>query len=359
MYITLFINCLYGGGAERVTCNLANYLVEKGHKVEILTMAETENSYEVNSNVIVKSLLGLDERKNLIYKSFCRIWRLSKYMITHQKVDAYIVMLPKTTILLLTLKFLTKAKIIASERANPDDYSYKIRKRLFKIASKADGYVFQTEEARKLYGDNISKCKNIVLPNAINSEFIRPLYIGKRERTIVGVGRLNDQKNFKLLIDSFANIEKEFKDIKLIIYGEGEKREELQQQVHQHHLDNKVYLPGNVKDIAQKIQKASMFVLTSNYEGMPNALMEAMSLGLPCIATDCPVGGPKFLISNGKNGILVPVGNQKALSEAMEKILENPQFASQIGRKASNIQNELSPEYIYGEWEKFIKKVIE
>lgn len=358
MKLTLFIDSLYGGGAERVTCNLANFLVQQGHQVEILTMSETEESYELDAKVRVRSLLLLKERKGKIWNTVIRFPRLWKHLKATNN-DAYIVMLPKTTIMLLMFKFLTSAKIIAAERADPAAYSKRTSYLLKKYAPKADGWVFQTEDACAWYGESIQNTIMQVIPNAINPAFIRPLYAGPHNKEIVAVGRLNKQKNFALLIDAFSSVASAYPDYRLIIYGEGPNRKKLEERIIERGLENRVSLPGNVTNIADKMQTAEMFVLSSDFEGMPNALMEAMALGLPCIATNCPVGGPKYLVQNGENGILVPVKDKKALIAAIKSILSDETYAKVMGCEARKISQKLDPEIVYGEWETFISKLVE
>ncbi|MGI5977403.1 MAG: glycosyltransferase family 4 protein [Candidatus Limivicinus sp.] len=356
MNITLFISSLYGGGAERVTCSLANYLAGRGHEVEILTMAETENSYQLNGEVSVQALLYMRERKGKLYNNVLRITRLRQYMKKHTEKDVYIVMLPIPTVLLLSLRSATKAKIIASERVSPAAYDFIKTKALRRLAPRADGFVFQTQEALEWYGESVKHVRTAVIPNAINRQFLRPRYKGERKKNIVAAGRLSKQKNFELLIRAFKKITPDCPDYKLIIYGEGGLRKELEALIKENGLEDLVSLPGNTTEIIEKIQDASLFVLSSDYEGMPNALMEAMALGLPCISTDCPCGGPRFLIENGINGLLVPVGDEDKLSEAIKKILNNPQLADKFGTEASKISGRLDPDKIYGQWEAFIKK---
>jgi glycosyltransferase involved in cell wall biosynthesis len=147
-----------------------------------------------------------------------------------------------------------------------------------------------------------------IIPNPINPEFNVKPFSGKRRKIITSVGRLSEQKNQHVLIEAFSRIEKDFPDYELVIYGEGNLRETLENQIKTLKLENKVKLPGVKKNIKNEIYDCSLFVLPSLYEGMPNALMEAMALGLPVISTDCPCGGPRFLIHN-YNGLLVKVNN--------------------------------------------------
>ena len=358
MNITLFISSLYGGGAERVTCNLASYLAEKGHQVEILTMAETDKRYPLNSKVSVSTLLKERERRGSLYNTISRIINLKKYMKQHKEKNAYIVMLPKTIIMMLAMRHVTKAKIIASERVDPAIYSVLEAKALRSLAHRADGYVFQTQEAMEWYGFSVSSCITEVIPNAINPEFICHRYDGERKKEIVAAGRLTDQKNFVLLIEAFSLIAGKYPEYSLTIYGEGECRSTLENKIEDLGLSTRISLPGNTPNLRDMMQNASMFVLSSDYEGMPNALMEAMALGLPCVSTDCPCGGPHFLIQDGENGLLVPVRDYQKMAEAMESILSDPALSEKLGKNAVLISERLNPKKIYGKWEKLILDVI-
>lgn len=355
MKITLFIGSLYGGGAERVICNLASYLVQHGHQAEILTMSEKEKAYELDERVSVKTLLSLEERKNTVMNTFIRMPRFWRYLKTSD-TDAYIVMLPKTTIMLLMFRRLTKAKVIAAERVDPASYSERIANLLKKYAKRADGWVFQTEDAQKWYGDSIKDCEAMVIPNAVNPAFIRPHYEGKKRKVIAGAGRLDVQKNFGLLIRAFAKIAPEFPEYNLIIYGKGNEEQELKYLVESLGLQGRIEFPGNIQNIAEEMEKNTMFVLSSDFEGMPNALMEAMALGLPCVSTDCPCGGPRYLIQDSVNGLLVPVADADKMAEAMRKILSDSNLAEKIGKEAMKIAEELAPDKIYGQWEDFVVK---
>lgn len=358
MKVTLFIGSLYGGGAERVTCNLASYLVQHGHQAEILSMSESKETYELDDRVTTKNLLPLVERKGKAWNTIIRFPRLWKYLRKTQ-ADAYVVMLPKTIIMLLMFRWMTKARVIAAERVDPAVYPLIIAKLLKKYAKKADGFVFQTEDAKAWYGDSVKGIKTSVIPNAVNPAFIRPPYQGAKRKLIAGAGRLNAQKNFSLLIRAFARISTDFPDFNLVIYGEGDKRGELEKLVEKQGLNDRISLPGNIQNIADEMEQNAMFVLSSDFEGMPNALMEAMALGLPCVSTDCPCGGPRFLIQNGENGVLVPVGDVEKMAEGMRRVLVDSQFRENIATKATEIQDWLAPDRIYGKWEELIERVCE
>ena len=354
MNITLFIGSLYGGGAERVVCNLANYLQRKGHIVDILTMAESKRNYGLDENVHNTVLLREADRKNMFFNLIKRWKELKKYL-KESNTDCYVVLLPITTIMLLLGKKYTNACIIAAERNDPSRYSKWKQLMLRSLAKRADGFIFQTQEIRNWYGQSVEDEKAVVIPNAINPAFIKPVFTGKKEKTIVGVGRLTEQKNFSMLIESFAEVHKKFPDYQLIIYGDGPLKESLIAKATELGIADNVNLPGNEKDIISKLESASMFVLSSKFEGMPNALMEAMALGLPCVSTDCGGGGARFLIDNNVNGLLVQNENVDELANAMMKLLNDEELAGKLAAEAHKISEKLAPDVIYSKWENVIK----
>ncbi len=371
MKIVFMTNAMGKGGAERVIVNLTSYLSEK-NEVSIISVHNTYVGYDIDKKV---NLYTLDDEYTDIYsteksiekismiKKIKRIFkRLTKinYYKKSLKPDVIVSFMPKPSFLVLITNFINKIPVIVSVRNDPKtEYASKKNNILMKILyPSAAGFVFQTEEAKNYFNKKI-KDKAVVIPNPINPKFIEKPFLEERQKEIVSVGRLEEQKNHKLLIDAFSEVVKKYGDYKLIIYGEGKLRKNLEDYINEKELQGKVFLPGNVDNIKDRIYESSMFVLSSNYEGMPNALMEAMALGLPVISTDCPCGGPRFLIQNNKNGILVENGNVEELENAMKKILENPDFASELGKNANKIAETLNPNKVNAVWEKYIKKVID
>lgn len=357
MKIRIFIGGLSGGGAERVCCNIANFLADKNHEVEIVTMADDKATYGLSSKVHRMILLSESERKGFIYNSVVRYKRL-KECVRNTKCNVYIVMLPITILLLISLKRFTKAKIIASERNMPTLYPKWQQIAMKWIASKVDGWVFQTEEQKEWYGNHLGQVHNCIIPNAINEQFILEPYIGERKNKIVTVGRLMPQKNQELLLHAFAKVTAVFPIYKLHIYGDGPLKSKLLQVAKELDIEDKIEFDGFVSNISEKIKDAALFVLSSDFEGMPNALMEAMAMGVPSISTDCGGGGAKFLIENEKNGLLVPIGDVDALASAMERVLSDRAFSEKISKNARTLCKTLAPDVIYGQWERFLDEVV-
>lgn len=360
MNIVFNLGALHKGGAERVVSNLSNFFSRNENNVSIITTIESNSDYYIDSNVKIFYLDKDNYKKNFLIKNIKRIKNMKK-ILKKLKPDIVVSFLPEPSYRILFLKlFNRKMKVIVSVRNDPkieykSIFNRMVMKLLYPIA---DGFVFQTEDAKKYFNNKIQK-RSRVIPNPIKEEFInRERYTEEKENIIVSVGRLEKQKNQSLLIDAFYDISDKFLNYKLIIYGEGSLRKELENKIKKLNMQNKIFLPGNVDNIQEKIEKAKLFVMTSDYEGMPNALMEAMALGLPCISTNCPCGGPKYLIKDKEDGILVKVNDKEELVNSINYLLKNPEVAKKFGINAINkISKELNPDKINKEWEKYISLI--
>ena len=356
MHITLYIGSLSGGGAEKVACNLANYLVNKGHNVTILTMDDEPAQYELSDRVERIPLIYKKERKGSLYNLILRLKRYKRYL-KYSSTDVYLVMLPVVIIISLFMSRFTNKPMIMAERNMPSLYSRYKRFFLKKLWKKADAWCFQTEDQRKWYPKEIINMPTCIIPNAINPDINFDNNKVGSKKEIVSVGRLTSQKNHILLINAFKRISDLYPDYKLVIYGKGPLRDFLANQITKLGLENRVILYGHCKNAIDKIKEASIYIHSSNFEGMPNALMEAMALGLPCISTDCEGGGARFLIENNKNGILIPRNNINALESAMKRLIDDRTWGLSLGEKAKKIRNRLSSDGIYNQWEGFIKRI--
>ena len=212
----------------------------------------------------------------------------------------------------------------------------------------AKGIIFQTQMAKSFFPEYIQK-KGFVLQNPVDSSRIPNPYIGKRKKVFAAVGRLEPQKNFPMLIKAFSEFHKEEKDYKLVIYGEGRERINIENLIKELHLENFVSLPGRNKDVLNCINDCAAFILSSDYEGMPNALIEAMCMGMPVISTDCPSGGPKEIIENEKNGLLIPVNDAQRMVQAMFNIIEDDRSCL-LGQNAYKTGKHLMDASIFTDW---------
>lgn len=349
MKVTFFIGSLYGGGAERVVCNIANYLYSKNKEVEIIIVSSDKKTYNLDEHISIYSLLPSKYEKTKILKNIIRIFRLVCYLMKN-RCNTYVVMLPIPTILLLKFRKLIKGRVIVSERAEPRRYSSKNQNLLKKYCNRANLYIFQTEDVKDWYLNNGLKINYCIIPNAINENFLTYDKNIKKDKRIIGIGRLTKQKNFELLINAFEKIKDEYSDYELIIYGDGEEKDSLTKLIDSKKMSNRVTLAGNVDNIKSEIEKAEIYVLSSDYEGMPNALMESMALGLKCIATDCAGGGARYLIRNNENGILIPIGEVDSLRNAIIEMISNEKKSKLMSENAKKIIDVLHPEIIYKRW---------
>ena len=211
----------------------------------------------------------------------------------------------------------------------------------------ADGFVFQTEQARNCFGGKVRK-KGCIIYNPLKENL--PYADPTKNKYVVTIGRLTSQKNHKLLISAFNEFRKNHPDYELRIYGNGPLKEELESYSQQLGVSDKVRLMGTVENVTEYIKDAAMFVLPSDYEGMPNVLAEAMAMGLPCISTDCLGGGAAALIENEKNGLLIPCRDTEQLYMAMKKIADDDKLANELASEAEKLRDSLSVHNITQQW---------
>lgn len=356
MHIAMLIGALTKGGAERVMVNLADYFAGRGYQVTMVTQYQKENEYSLNPKVkrIISDITEEETTKNRIVnfkRRFCKLRNIWK----KEKPDVILSFIGKNNMMaILTSRFLN-IPVAVSVRAEPNEEYYNgwmrfAARHLFTLAG---GVILQTRRCFDFFPEKVRK-KAVILRNPISESFFKERYEGEREKTIVAVGRVDENKNHEMLIRAFAGIAEEFPEYRLIIYGEGDLREKLLRLVAELGLSERILLPGSIDDVAEKIYKTRVFVLPSNTEGVPNTLIEAMLMGLTVVSTDCPCGGPADLIESGVNGILTPVKNQDKLQENLQFLLNDLQTADFMGREAIRTSDIFKPEKVYGQWEEFL-----
>lgn len=356
-----YINSIDKGGAERVITNLANYF-SKDNDVLLVVTNKSKVNYVIDKKVNFISL-----KSNKFINKISKI-SLTKYLslrkvIKNEKPDIVISFLPESGFRIAALKkyskYMKNIPLIISIRNNPYvEYKGKIINRLMRFLYKnIDGLVVQTPDCLEYFKDILS-CDKIVIANPLSDRFLNKKMPNKRRKEIVTVNSLTTKKNPFLVIKAFEDFVKENSDYHLIMYGDGPLRNDLQNYINENKLTDKITIAGNVDDVENKIIDSSIYVLPSNYEGMPNSLMEAMALGIPSIATDSPIGGCKMLINNNINGILIEVDNKDELVMAMKKITNDDKFANKLSNEARKIINEYDPKIINKKWEDYIYKHI-
>ena len=355
--IVFFILSLTKGGAEHVVANMCNDYFVNDYNVTIVTCMKAPVEYPLHSEIKTVTLdKEPEESEQGLMTRFLRRRSALFRVLKEEKPNLIISFMPEPNFIALSLRKSMKIPTIISVRNDPlVEYRTKARKALMKhFYKQADYCVFQTEDARKYFSfsEHIQTCSKVI-PNPIDRIYLpdenRNQTLSAKRHVILNIGRLEAQKDQKLLLEAFDLIADDYPDWNLEICGEGSLREELTRQIENCQRTNRVFLCGNVDDIRGKMRDSSIFVLSSIYEGMPNALMEAMAMELPVIATDCPCGGPRMLIQEGE-GILVPVGDTQALAEGMKKLLSDEAMRQKMGHMAGNIKNRCHPEKIMEEW---------
>ena len=339
------------GGAEKSIINMANWLSRKGYDVTLASVEGSEKTFFIDEGVKFK---GYDIKKgNKIYIHY-QIYMNTQRAINECKPDVIVGFWIHPMFYSIFNSYTKKVIKIYSERNDPSLEYGKISKLLRWVVMKnCTGIVFQTSEAKEYFNKKICR-KSKIIHN--------PVYITEdqyviKENRIVAVGRLNEQKNFRLLIDAFNQVKDECPNAIVEIYGEGPLRDSLKKQIELNDLENRVFLMGAYPDVLDRIYGARLFVLSSNYEGMPNALMEAMCLGIPVLSSDCPCGGPRELIIDGKNGFLFTTRNKDELAMKIRDIY-NCHDLQDLIKYEKQICATHSEEKIFSKWVEYIKELV-
>ena len=352
--IMFAISSLGSGGAERVVSTLANELTARGYAVSILLIASSDQVYPLSEQIQVISLNCEENAEQSLLKRYPDRLRKIRTVLKETTPDAVISFMSETSIDVCLSALGLPIPILVSERNDPSiDPPSRVKRLLRRFAYlRSDGFVFQTPDAQAYFSSAIQKRSRIIL-NPLASTLPEP-YAGPREKRIVAVGRLNPQKNYPLLVDAFREFLGEHPDYVLEVYGRGDLEQQLRTQISRLGLEERVLLKGFCSRVHDAIRNAAFFVMSSDFEGMPNALMEAMALGLPCICTDCPCGGPRMLIRDGENGLLVPVGDSASLANAMGRLADNPELAETLGKQAALLREQTNVNAIVDQWQEMI-----
>lgn len=330
-------------GAERVVSYISEHFAKQGWRVWIVMLLFNEVGYELHENVQVVNLSGNTQSrlKRLPY------WLMNLRKLMKQvRPDAVLAFAARINIITMISGIGLKVKMIVSERNDPysDGRSKVVDFLTYWLYPKAHAVVFQTKRAASYFA-KLNLKNACIIPNPVSVQ----CKAGEPTRgKMVTVGRLTPQKNQKLLIDAFTEVKKQHPYAELHIYGEGELRADLTSQAEELDISSSVILHGNVLDVHQQIADAAMFVLPSNYEGLSNALLEAMLMGLPCISTNC--AGSDEYINDGENGLLTMVGDRDGLVSAMCRFLENREEAERCGKEAAKRLDLLTKDRIVAEW---------
>lgn len=335
--------------------NIANGMIGVGKEVCFVTNFPADHEYSLENGIKRISLERTENRGGTLSKNISRIRALNK-VLKSEKPDVSISFMGENNFRLLLASKGIRTKTIVSVRNDPEkEYSTSSSKILAKILyKKANGIVFQTEDAQKFFPEEIQRKSRIIL-NQVDEKFFQD---NKGEgEYIIACGRLSRQKNYPMMIKAFAEVLKEWPNEILRIYGEGVLKEELVQLTQKLRIEDSVEFMGFSTDMIEAYQSAKFLVMTSDYEGMPNVMLEALASSVPVISTDCPCGGPKMIIKDGENGLLVPVGDVREMIKAMNRLLSKSTDLQLLRRGARRSAEKFRSENVRAEWTSYIKQI--
>ena len=344
-FVTLHLT---DGGAERVTSEIAMEWEKKGYDVTFIQLAPTmyTNQYKISKGM---KFINLEYNKNKSIRYIRWIYSLIRIMKSMPET-IFIGFVAQSHFVLGIASLFTDNRIVLSLRNDPKNASNTFLLRHLRNFSfgRADLCVFQTKDAMNFFSKAICN-KGVIIPNPINGS-LPNVYKGKRDKKIISACRLDKQKNIPMMIFAFKKLQEFYPEYKLYIYGRGPLESEIRQLIRQENLEDKVLLPGFSDNIYEEMNRSTMFVLSSDYEGISNSMLEALAMGLPSVVTDCPAGGARMVIENNVNGILVPVGDVKAMFEGMKRILDDKVFARMLSNNAVEIRNKYPVKKVAEMW---------
>lgn len=344
------IGTMSSGGAERVVSIISNYLIDRGYDVTILMWLHCPVFYNLNKKIKIIDIEKECGSSNIIRKAI-----FFRNFIKRNKPDLLLSFLAKINILALLSCVSIPVKIIVCERNDPRFVPFSKVLRLTRNVTYylADGILTQTHNNKKYFSNKIQHRISVIYnPINLNQDLVGSALALQKAKKIVAVGRLVDQKNHEMLIKAFSSFLKTHPDYDLYIYGEGPNLTKLENLAYELGIGTHVIFPGNKKEIFHEISDAEIFVQTSKFEGMPNTLIEAMCLGLPCISTK--VSGATDLIKHGANGFLVDIDDSNSLEHYMLKIVNDKRSQKEIGHNASKLYELLKEDVIMKQWETYI-----
>ena len=358
MNISFVTDCIGYGGAEKMLLFIAKGLYNKGHKVAIINL-NNQKGYKLNH----VDYSGIDVYElNTNYKNtFVSNYEYLAFTIKsakQHKSEVIIGFKELANFCAATVGKILRIPSIISERGDPFT-SFKnislIRKIKLKIINSASGAVFQTKDAGAFYSKKLES-KSTIIPNPIwKNKDIKSIDYYNLPKEIIYMGRLdNRQKRLDVLLESFRIFNKTHAEYILKIYGSGPDKTFIENKIKEYNIQDKVNMMGASMSPLQDLSNSGIFVITSDYEGISNSLLEAMAVGLPVVSTDHSPGGARFLIKDHENGIIVPLGNSELISKALCEFADNPELAKYCGNNAMYVLDEFSPNVIVDKWEQYV-----
>ena len=316
------VHALTSGGAERVVSVWSSKLADVGYDVTVLNYSGAEQEYSLSQNVKRKFIA--ETREDFLKLNYLKRAIAIRKAIKSTDAEVVISFLPNTQIYVMLFSIGLKIKRIETLRVSPWHIGGRgLFSFLWNLCLKTGDLVILQNEDQKSYYSKRQQKKCVVVPNTVDIKYEKN---GKSEysktvRNFVAAGRITEQKNYPMMIEAFVKAHEDNPEINLEIYGTGsdEYIAKLENLIKVKDAQEYIRLCGRTNDMQSVMMGKDAFIMSSDYEGMPNPLIEAMTTGLVCISTDCKTG-PRDLIKDGKNGFLVPVGNSEELYEKIKRV---------------------------------------
>lgn len=365
MKIIFLVSSLGAGGAERVATTLCNAWAERG---DVVTLVPTfsgrgECFYELSPDIGLVYLADLvPSRKRSLVNQFARLRALRKFLEAEQP-DVIVSFLSNVNVAAIVASAGLGIPIVICERTDPFIFPASFLLRLGRRVTYpfADALMVQTQAvASKYKSEKWNLQQLVVIANPAPESILDVQHHGNdgEIRRLLAVGRLDEGKQFCQLIRVFAGFASLHANWNLRIVGDGSLRSELQQQVSSLGLIGRIELPGRTENIGEELAGADVFVLTSKFEGFPNVLLEAMAVGLPCVAYDCP-SGPREMSMEGQVALLVPLNDEQALGGALERLMLDDDMRQSLGSRArASVIERFSLDKVLEQWDLLFNKVI-
>jgi len=356
--VLFVIGELTGGGAERVLSVMSGQFAELGvaSSVGLINSRGTTAAYALNQKVALIDFSRDSARGHMgLPKSLLRLRRYVK----SEKPDVIIPFMLHNALLTLGACVGLRRPIVIRPATVPVSRSLSsfARRTALGLLPKAHGAFFQIP-AQQAFLQKYLCHEGVILPNPIEPSSLWDLRRSYGNKTIISAGRLNEGKNFMLLIEAFSALAEEFPEWKLVICGEGPSRDGLQTEIERLRLTQRIALPGFSDDISALLHEASVFAMSSRYEGMPNALMEAMCLGCACVTTEFDGGAARMLINDGENGLIVPNDDVKRFTEALRRLMQSEALRETLGQNAAELKTTANARQVAARWISYLQNVI-
>jgi len=371
--LLIFISSLSGGGAERVTVNLANHWALKGWEITIVTLRrQSDDFYALNHAVRRIALEIHGDSGNVIVGLFQNLRRvLALHRVLRRiRPDVALGMMDRANVILAIASWgLHRIRAIGSERTYPPQHPLGTLWERLRYHSYGHLYavVAQTDKGAEWLKSHTKAQRVFAIPNPANWPLIDQIPFvnvnvivgnmsGTGRKLLLAVGRLSCEKQFGLLVGCFQSLAGRHADWDLAILGEGPLRSQLEAQVSEASLGNRVFFPGRAGNIREWYECADLYVMSSRFEGFPNTLVEAMACGLPVVSFDCDTG-PRDIIRHKVDGLLVSPGDAQELTATLSQLMGDENLRQELASRAVDVQMRFATKRIAEQWERLFKEV--